>query len=432
MFRELYRMTSDETQFFLKENRSRFKELLNMGLDDSFYLSIEYTRNCFQNDDGYCRVLMDDTQDKKQSDLIDAKWIENRVRLIISIMQSEKALAKMFPSKIISQIIFLYSSSNYSQLIHLLRSLQKTVENNPKENLQFEQMIQRYEHKIALKNIDMDDGDGDYEEDEFKSLVYSPNRILPLSNLYLSTEIKDAVEWFCIRYQNRHKLKVEGLPWGNRILLAGPPGNGKTALAGALSQLLGLPIFIVNMGELRRSHIGETGHNMSILFQGFKHSSMLKDGAAIVFFDECDSVATNRIYEQGADKEDSASLNVLLTNLDQMNEEIIAIAATNAPEELDPAFKRRFSSYLWLAPPTLAEIQKYVDDYQKEHKVRFTERERKRISDLHGQSWAKVTEFCQNIHTARIIGTRKYMHQTDWLGKKEKKKQDIGFQRSDK
>lgn len=423
MVRVMYRMTSDETQFYIDADHTRFKELLNMGLSDPNLLSVD----CSRNNDAFCRVLMFDIQGKKQSDLIDSDWVERRVHLIISIMRSEEALTMLLPSKIVSQIIYLHSCSNYTQLNHLLRSLQKKVKKDPHEKLRFERMIQNYEYQIALQNSDVDDDDDDYDEDEFKSLVYRPNHILPLSDLYLSTDIKNAVKWFCKSYQNQHKLKAEGLPLGNRILLAGPPGNGKTALAGALSLLLGLPIFIVNMGALRRSAIGETGHNMSILFEGFKRSSMIKNGAAIVFFDECDSVATNRLYGQGAEKEDSAALNVLLTNLDQMNEETIAIAATNVPDELDPAFKRRFSSYLWLAPPKVEEIQKFVDDYQIKHKVQFTERERKQIPSLSGQPWAKVTEFCQSIHIARILGIRKYMNQTDWLGEKEEKKQAIGF-----
>ena len=423
MVRVMYRMTSDETQFYIDADHTRFKELLNMGLSDPNLLSVD----CSRNNDAFGRVLMLDIEGKKQSDLVDSDWVERRVHLIISIMHSEKAFTMSLPSKIVSQIIYLYSCSNYAQLIHLLRSLQKKVKKDPHETLRFARMIQEYEYSFALKNSNTEDDDDDDNEDAFKSLVYRPNRILPLQDLYLSKEIEDAVEFLCKSYQNRHRLKAAGLPLGNRILLAGPPGNGKTALAGALSLLLGLPIFIVNMGALRRSAIGETGHNMSILFEGFKRSSMIKDGAAIVFFDECDSVATNRLYEQGAEKEDSAALNVLLTNLDQMNEEIIAIAATNVPDELDPAFKRRFSSYLWLAPPKVEEIQKFVDDYQKKHKVHFTERERKQIPSLNGQPWAKVTEFCQNIHIARILGIRKYMNQTDWLGEKEEKKQAIGF-----
>ena len=181
---------------------------------------------------------------------------------------------------------------------------------------------------------------------------------------------------------------------------------------------MGLPIFIVNMGELRRSHIGETGHQMSTLFQGLKHSSLVEAGKAVIFFDECDSVATTRIYEQGADKEDSASLNVLLTSLDQLDSETIVIAATNNPEELDPAFKRRFSSYLWLAPPSPKEIQRYVADYQREHKISLTPKEQEQIDSLYGKPWAKVTEFCQSIHMARIIGSSYCLHRSDWRGKK--------------
>ena len=426
---KIYQMTPSETQFFCNANHTRFNNLLNQGINSPCRLSVQFhPPSCIPHgeQDGCFVVAFGLSND--QAALFKSDWVKERIRIIMSIMQSEKALMLMLTSKIVSQLMYLYSTSQFLPLILLLQSLQKKVKTDPREYERFGTMIHECERRqqLAQNMEDNDMDDDDYDEDEFKAMIYRPNNILPIDKLRLSPFIKSEIQWFCQKYTHREKLTAAGLPWGNRLLLAGPPGNGKTALACSLSKLLGLPIFIVNMGELRRSHIGETGHQMSILFQGLKHSTLSQNGKAVVFFDECDSVATHRIYEQGADKEDSASLNVLLTSLDQLDSETIVIAATNYPDDLDPAFKRRFSSYLWLAPPTAKAIEQFVEDYQKDNKIHFNLKELNQVASLYGKSWAKVTEFCQSLHTARIIGTSHYKHSIDWLGK-ESEKGTIGF-----
>lgn len=432
MFHPIYKMTSAETKFYLNADSSRFQELLNLGFDSDIKLCVRFwtppgipfdhskSKSCF---------VVAHELSKDHEALFTTDWVQARVECIIAIMRSDKSLSQMLPSTIVSQIIYLHSTSQFPLLNQILRQLQEQVKKNPREYQRFEAMVKKYEslHQQALQESGDGDMDDDFDEDEFKTMIYRPNNILPLEKLRLSEEVRNAVQLLSKKYQNRKELVAEGLPWGNRILLAGPPGNGKTALAGALAKLLKLPMFFVNMGEMRRSHIGETGNNINTLFQGLKHSSLINDNKIVIFFDECDSVATTRIYEHGADKEDSASLNVLLTCLDQMDSETIVIAATNYPDELDPAFKRRFSSYLWLAPPSPDDIQSFVTDYQKEHKIIFNKKERDQIRALCGQSWAKVTEFCQSIHTARIIGASFDLHHTNWSGKEAEKNRIIGF-----
>lgn len=432
MYRTIYQMTSAESQFYLNADPGRFQKLLNLGFDSDIKLSV-HSRNPngipFDHSEPKSCFVVAYELSKDHEALFTTDWVQARIDCIIAIMRADKSLSQMLPSTIVSQIIYLHSTSQFPLLNQILRQLQEQVKKNPREYQRFESMIKKYEylHQQALQESGDGDMYDDFDDDEFKAMIYRPNNILPLEKLRLSEEVKNAVQLLSKKYQNRKALVAEGLPWGNRILLAGPPGNGKTALAGALSKLLKLPIFFVNMGELRRSHIGETGNNMNTLFQGLKHSSLINDRKTVIFFDECDSVATTRIYEHGADKEDSASLNVLLTCLDQMDSETIVIAATNYPDELDPAFKRRFSSYLWLAPPSPDDIQSFVTDYQKEHKIIFNKKERDQICALYGQSWAKVTEFCQSIHTARIIGASFDLHPTDWSGKKSEKNRIIGF-----
>lgn len=256
----------------------------------------------------------------------------------------------------------------------------------------------------------------------FDALVYQPAKTQALSELCLHDDVCQAIRIFMSSYRHREELQRANLPWGNRILLAGPPGNGKSALAGALSCELRLPIYFCNMSGIRDAHIGSTSKNVDTAFRGVSNK-----GAAILFLDECDTIATKRIYTNGADKEDSGALNSVLTNLDRLSPETIVIAATNYPQELDAAFQRRFSSTIWLAPPTTEEALRYVKRYQDEHQIRFFCTPEEQENALAGQPWSKVVEFCQTLHRNQIIGEAEQIP-TVWTGRKSTvKKSAIGF-----
>ncbi|RLB04308.1 MAG: hypothetical protein DRG83_05090 [Deltaproteobacteria bacterium] len=132
--------------------------------------------------------------------------------------------------------------------------------------------------------------------------------------------------------------KTASTPKG--ILLAGPPGTGKTIIAEALAQEA--EINIVQMGDIKSKWVGESEKNLEKVFR------LLKDMApVIVFVDEIDQAIGGRVTEPGAGGGERVSAAMFAKILKEMgsNEnrgEILWICATNRPEVLDAAMLRRF------------------------------------------------------------------------------------------
>lgn len=245
-----------------------------------------------------------------------------------------------------------------------------------------------------------------------EGLVFESSKQIDLSQIYLAEEIKDEVYKFINERKKLNQLRQAGLPLRNRILFAGPPGNGKTSLAGAIGKELGLPFYSVKISNVIESKLGSTVKNItSVLECAF-------DTNCVIFLDELDSVGTTRTAgADGCDREYNNTLNAILTNLDRMPDTSIVIGATNMPETLDDALLRRFNLKIWLGAPENDAIIKYVLSYQCDHEVNFFMSESDILNCLSGQPWSKVEEFCIDQHRAIVLGdyTRKSVS-SQWIG----------------
>ncbi len=91
-----------------------------------------------------------------------------------------------------------------------------------------------------------------------KSLVWSDAPKWSLDSLYLNSDIKSEIEYFLNERAHSEQIRNAGLPIRNRILLAGPPGNGKSSLADALANVLGLTFDSVKLHTLINSYLGSS------------------------------------------------------------------------------------------------------------------------------------------------------------------------------
>ncbi len=177
------------------------------------------------------------------------------------------------------------------------------------------------------------------------------------SDLILQKDVETQVKMAIKQIQNYSKMvKGYGL---NRILRSnsialnfiGLPGTGKTLAAEVLAKTLGKKMYAVRYSDLVDSYIGETSKNIIKVF------SYAKENKAILFFDEADSIASNRTNVMNAtDSENNLTRNVLLKELE--NFDGVVIFATNLAENIDKAFERRIHMHIMFTMPDNKEREK--------------------------------------------------------------------------
>lgn len=165
-----------------------------------------------------------------------------------------------------------------------------------------------------------------------------------LDDLVLPAKAREVVEELIEEQQRTEVLRAYGLEPRHRLLLVGPPGNGKTSLAEAVAEALLLPLVVVRYEEVVGSFLGETAERLAAVF------AFARTRRCVLFFDEFDAVAKERgdEHETGEIKRVVSSL---LLQVDALPSHTIVVAASNHPELLDRAVHRRFQLRLELPLP---------------------------------------------------------------------------------
>jgi cell division protease FtsH len=140
------------------------------------------------------------------------------------------------------------------------------------------------------------------------------------------------------------------------VLLVGPPGTGKTLLAKAVAGEAGVAFFNISGSEFVEMFVGVGAARVRDLFEQAKLRA-----PCIVFIDELDAVGRSRAATRGvlaSNEEREQTLNQLLAEMDGFDTSrgVIILAATNAPESLDPALLRagRFDRQVVVDRPDVA------------------------------------------------------------------------------
>lgn len=241
-------------------------------------------------------------------------------------------------------------------------------------------------HRLSGTSIDNQDG---------RNFLGESHPRTRLSDLYLPSECREQCLEIIEEHGRSDLLRAHGLEPRNRILFAGPPGNGKTSLAEALAYEIGTTFFVVRYETIIGSFLGETSTRLKRVFD------YARTRPCVLFFDEFDTLGKERgdTHETGEIKR---VVSALLLQIDDLPSYTIVVAATNHPELLDRAVWRRFQLRIELPKPTPAQVLSFVKGFFS----RFQEKDvdlHQLSKELHGASYSEIENFCLDIQRKSIL-----------------------------
>jgi len=171
----------------------------------------------------------------------------------------------------------------------------------------------------------------------FESVEEAVKPILPEA-------VSQKIEQFLCERRQPEKLLFEGFNPPASALLIGAPGTGKTILARWMARELQLPLMTLDLAASISSFLGKTGFNLRRVLD------YARGTPCVLLLDEFDAVAKRRddVTDLGELKR---VVNVLLKELEDWPLRSVLVAATNHPDLLDPAIRRRFHLVLELPLP---------------------------------------------------------------------------------
>jgi SpoVK/Ycf46/Vps4 family AAA+-type ATPase len=194
-------------------------------------------------------------------------------------------------------------------------------------------------------------------------------------DLVLPDDIIEEIREMIARVEHRRRVLDEwgfarkvGKGVGISALFSGPPGTGKTMVAGLIARELQLDLYQIDASRMVSKWIGETEKNLARLFDA------ASAGHAVLLFDEADSLFAKRTeVKSSTDRYANLEVNYLLQRMEAFDG--ITILTTNLETSVDDAFKRRLAfrvafqlperderEQLWRAMlPAEAKVEKNLD-----------------------------------------------------------------------
>jgi hypothetical protein len=176
------------------------------------------------------------------------------------------------------------------------------------------------------------------------------------NDLVLPPETLEDVRMLVARVRHRHhvletwnfKSKI-GRGMGVAALFSGPPGTGKTMVAGLIAKELDLELYQVDLSRIVSKWVGETEKQLARVFEA------AEAGHALLLFDEADALFAKRSAEvkSAVDRYANLEVNYLLQRVESF--EGVVILTTNLDTSIDPALRRRLASHIAFSKPEPAE-----------------------------------------------------------------------------
>lgn len=176
------------------------------------------------------------------------------------------------------------------------------------------------------------------------------------------------------------------------VLLFGPPGTGKTMIGRCVASQCKATFFNISASSLTSKWVGEGEKLVRALFSVARIKL-----PSVIFIDEIDSLLSAR---SESEHESSRRIKTeFLVQLDGVNtapdERLLVLGATNRPQELDEAARRRFQKRLYIALPEPDSRTQIVQNLLQGTRHEITEQNLDRIRSLtDGYSGADMRQLC--------------------------------------
>lgn len=158
-------------------------------------------------------------------------------------------------------------------------------------------------------------------------------------------ELKDRIKRFIIKFKNPEEVaKWQGARKGDRMILFGPPGTGKTMFAKAIAHEIEAAFFMVKGSNLLDKWVGESQKNVKRLFDAVRQHER-----AVVFLDELDGILSKRGGSSSVRDSVVSEFLQEMEGVSSSSTDILFIGATNLPRQLDAAVISRFGG-MFLVP----------------------------------------------------------------------------------
>lgn len=191
-------------------------------------------------------------------------------------------------------------------------------------------------------------------------------------------------------------LRSFGLAPRHRVLLVGPPGNGKTSLAESLAHELMVPLLAIRYEGVIGSYLGETAARLRKVFD------YARQRACLLFFDEFETLGKERgdEHETGEIKR---VVSTLLLQIDSLPSHVLVVTATNHRELLDRAVWRRFQLRLELPPPTQQQVTQFLGRLFSQLEFARTLHASAFAESFRGASYSEIEDFVRDLARRYIL-----------------------------
>lgn len=193
-------------------------------------------------------------------------------------------------------------------------------------------------------------GDAKIEDGQIKEVVMMEKPKINFTAVAGMDAMKDTIKKFIVwPFSNPDLAGKYGIKAGGGVLLYGPPGCGKTFIAKATAGECTCNFINARVSDIVDMYAGNTEKNLHKIFVAARSNA-----PAIIFFDEIEALGGKREGEQ--QNHMKMAVNQLLQEMDGIEgqaENVLTIAATNMPWDVDPALRRsgRFGTIVYVPPP---------------------------------------------------------------------------------